>query len=530
MEGCRSERAFMPTTLPGIRRPASAERPRAWSTTRPTPRASWPNPIAPSLVFPNPRAPTLKPSIAFLNPARNLYRLETLNVGVHAPMMRALQHANYTFAKKISHTADSQDQRHRMVPGSRPLLTLADTREPDYITPMLLRQKSARERTLRTRHARRLARKKRAPGSRRSARNRSLRSAQRQIHSSWSKPARCSICFTNGPCAPASTPRKKSINPRWTNWRNSAKSSPQLARYIGPPCHLRAGITTPICTEGSHFCGVKVWLDFPNTASPHLRLPEMLSYHSLPSCYCCFSRGFPVLAYDTELSDTAVREAYFLGQRNDDKDTRFFRSLHETSCRFPRRVPTFQRFACSLRSRKSFKSPARSPPATALSKRNSIINARGDTLLLVVHIEFTPTYGLIDADHSANDAAGKKGLTLRTEDFWQDFRYGIKQKGDWIEPRSIHGEGQYGGPDSFSGSGLVGAWVYVEYDARSVPSDDTEVHVFTPDDQEVTVHLRPGNNFAPLAIRRNSSKPFLVFATRRALSPLLTSMPYSYSA
>ncbi len=73
-----------------------------------------------------------------LNPARNLYRLETLNVGVHAPMMRALQHANYTFAKKISHTADSQDQRHRMVPGSRPLLTLADTREPDYITPMLL--------------------------------------------------------------------------------------------------------------------------------------------------------------------------------------------------------------------------------------------------------------------------------------------------------------------------------------------------------------------------------------------------------
>ena len=39
---------------------------------------------------------------------------------------------------------------------------------------------------------------------------------------------------------------------------------PGLARYIGPPCHLRAGISTPICTEGSHFCGVKVWVDFPN--------------------------------------------------------------------------------------------------------------------------------------------------------------------------------------------------------------------------------------------------------------------------
>src|SRR5580658_8342914 len=75
-----------------------------------------------------------------LNPARNPYRLEILDIGVHAPMMRALQHANYTFAKKISHTADSQDQRHRMVPGSRPLLTLADTRDTDYITPSLLTQ------------------------------------------------------------------------------------------------------------------------------------------------------------------------------------------------------------------------------------------------------------------------------------------------------------------------------------------------------------------------------------------------------
>jgi hypothetical protein len=33
---------------------------------------------------------------------------------------------------------------------------------------------------------------------------------------------------------------------------------------------------------------------------------------------------------------------------------------------------------------------------------------------------------------------------------------------------------------------LIGAWVWVEYDARNVPSDDTEVHV-TPDGQDVSV-------------------------------------------
>jgi thymidylate synthase ThyX len=200
-----------------------------------------------------------------LNPARNAYRLETLNVGVHAPMMRALQHANYTFAKKISHTADSQDQRHRMVPGSRPLLTLADTREPDYITPMLL-EKNPRAKEL----------------------------YDRAMRDAWS--AKNELLDRGVPpeIALYLLPNAKSIRlvesgsllhllHKWTmrtcfNAQEEIYAAsmdeiaqlgevhPQFAKYIGPPCHLRAGITTPICTEGSHFCGIKVWLDFPNIA------------------------------------------------------------------------------------------------------------------------------------------------------------------------------------------------------------------------------------------------------------------------
>src|SRR3984893_10729160 len=198
-----------------------------------------------------------------LNPARNLYRLETLNVGVHAPAMRALQHVNYTFAKKISHTADSQDQRHRMVPGSRPLLTLSDTREPDYITPMLL-EGNPRAREL----------------------------YERAMHEAWT--AKNELLDRGVPAEIALyvLPNAKAIRVvesgsllhllhKWTMrtcfnaqeeiYRASVDElaqlrevHPQFARYVGPPCYVRAGITTPICTEGSHFCGVKVWLDFPN--------------------------------------------------------------------------------------------------------------------------------------------------------------------------------------------------------------------------------------------------------------------------
>jgi thymidylate synthase ThyX len=198
-----------------------------------------------------------------LNPARNPYRREVLNVGVHAPMMRALQHANFTFAKKISHTADSQDQRHRMVPGSRPLLTLADTRSPDYITPMLIRDNP-----------------------------RALEIYQQAIRDAWE--AKNQLLDRGVPLEFALylLPNAKSIRlvesgsllhllHKWTmrtcfnaqeeiyqasleEVEQLRAAFPTLGRYVGPPCHLRAGISTPICTEGSHFCGVKVWLYFPS--------------------------------------------------------------------------------------------------------------------------------------------------------------------------------------------------------------------------------------------------------------------------
>jgi thymidylate synthase ThyX len=198
-----------------------------------------------------------------LNPARNPYRRETLNIGVHAPLMRPLQHANFTFAKKISHTADSQDQRHRMVPGSRPLLTLADTRSPDYITPMLIRDNP-----------------------------RALEVYQAAMEEAWAAKNELLDRGVAPEFALYLLPNAKAIRlvesgsllhllHKWTmrtcfNAQEEIYQSsieeveqvraifPELARYIGPPCHLRAGISTPICTEGSHFCGVKVWLDFPN--------------------------------------------------------------------------------------------------------------------------------------------------------------------------------------------------------------------------------------------------------------------------
>ncbi|TFG98645.1 MAG: FAD-dependent thymidylate synthase, partial [Myxococcales bacterium] len=39
---------------------------------------------------------------------------------------------------------------------------------------------------------------------------------------------------------------------------------PELVRHVGPPCFVRTGLARPRCTEGTHFCGVPVWRSFPD--------------------------------------------------------------------------------------------------------------------------------------------------------------------------------------------------------------------------------------------------------------------------
>jgi thymidylate synthase ThyX len=198
-----------------------------------------------------------------LDPSQNRYRLETLNLSVHSPLARALHHPTYTFLKKLSHTADSQDQRHRMVPASRPLMTLTDTRAPDVIVPALV------------------------------ARNpEALELFQKSVAASWE--AKNTLLDMGVPVESALylLPNAKALRfhetgsllylaHKWVmrtcfNAQEEIYTAsmeelaqvravhPRLVRHMGPPCVLRAGRITPTCTEGEHFCGIPVWRSFPD--------------------------------------------------------------------------------------------------------------------------------------------------------------------------------------------------------------------------------------------------------------------------
>ncbi len=198
-----------------------------------------------------------------LDPAQNAYRLDTLNLAYHSPLMRTLHHVSYTFARRVSHTADSQDQRHRMVPASRPLLAFADTREPDYVTPMLIR-----------------------------ANPEARAEYDRQMRRAWEAKNRLLALGVPIEFALYVLPNAKAIRyhetgplialvHKWTmrtcfnaqeeiyqasidELEQVREVHPRLARHMGPPCVVRNGLASPRCTEGTHFCGVPVWRDWPN--------------------------------------------------------------------------------------------------------------------------------------------------------------------------------------------------------------------------------------------------------------------------
>lgn len=184
----------------------------------------------------------------------------SLNLTAHLKLTRALHHPHYTFAKKLSHSADSQDQRHRMTPGSRPILAAqALLDRPDLVLPGVVeRTPAARELLVSTSAAALEAQRRLLElGADRSGVHYLLPNATAirfeesgdllNWHHKWS----LRLCYL----------AQEEI---WRASRDEVlqvrEQEPRIGARIGPPCwsRLRAG-TTPYCPEGDRYCGVPAW-------------------------------------------------------------------------------------------------------------------------------------------------------------------------------------------------------------------------------------------------------------------------------
>ncbi len=194
-----------------------------------------------------------------LDPSKNRLLGETLTLTTHDKLSRTMFHPSYTFRKKLSHTADSQDQRHRMTPASRPALPAYLSEEPDYIVPMLVAEvPDANELYRKT-----MAETWKAIGELKSR-------GVADEHAAYLLPNAVAIRFTES--ADLLNLHHKfamrlCYNAQEEIWRASLDEAlqirdvnPRIGPWLLPPCTLRHHASVrPVCPEGERFCGVVVW-------------------------------------------------------------------------------------------------------------------------------------------------------------------------------------------------------------------------------------------------------------------------------
>jgi flavin-dependent thymidylate synthase len=198
-----------------------------------------------------------------LDPRRNPYLGHPLFLGMHSKLMQALGHLRFVFQKKISGAEAAQNQRHRGMTISAPLLWAHLRPEPDVVVPWLIAQ-----------HPPARAVFEETVAALWSAKNRLLAMGVSPEYAAYLLPNAHAVRFYESGTL---------LNYFWkwikrlcydaqreiflTAVQEVAQVSrvlPTIGRYLSrPPCVLRAETgTRPYCPEGERFCGVPVWQDY----------------------------------------------------------------------------------------------------------------------------------------------------------------------------------------------------------------------------------------------------------------------------
>lgn len=194
-------------------------------------------------------------------------------------------------------------------------------------------------------------------------------------------------------------------------------------------------------------------------------------------------------AFETDLSSEAVRDAYFLGQRRDQKLAAFLAS-YEHHFPLPKRGPYISEIEF-LTPYAQIIEASRDTVDYSAQQATLDYQERGDTIKIGVRIEFTATYSVIETLPAGSE--GPTSTRLRSRDFWKDFRFGLSQDGRWVDPREVCSEPIYS-PDALASGNLSGALVWLVYSAKDIRSEQALVEVVTPDgSQKVDTTFDLGN-------------------------------------
>lgn len=215
-----------------------------------------------------------------------------------------------------------------------------------------------------------------------------------------------------------------------------------------------------------------------------LRTPARAIVRILAAALVLPSSSF---AFDSPLSDQAVREAYFLGQRHDETMANFL-NKYTKSLAPPKTGPdiasvTFLTPFALLVEQSSQHTSGYSAQQAAIDHRD-----QAEFVRIVVQIQFTDSYGALIVRPTNSRSGSPSGFTPRPYDFWKDFDVRVSSKDQQLRPFSSYGQPAFlcGGD---GGCTLVGATILFEFSVEDFVSGEATIDVTPPEGDPVSVDL-----------------------------------------
>lgn len=213
------------------------------------------------------------------------------------------------------------------------------------------------------------------------------------------------------------------------------------------------------------------------------------------SCLLAAALIFPLpsAAFETPLSDTAVREAYFMGQRHDESMAHFFDKYYK---RLP--PPKTGPYISSV----SFLTPyallaqLSSERAYGYSAQQAQLDHRKmvETVKIVVEIQLTATYGAVMPNPIGQTSGTPWDYIYRPSGFWRDFQIQVVSNKKVLSPFIYTGEPNYICGDTSEQAiavgeycTLVGATVQLEFFADQFAPDSATIQIDPPEGEPVAV-------------------------------------------
>jgi hypothetical protein len=189
-------------------------------------------------------------------------------------------------------------------------------------------------------------------------------------------------------------------------------------------------------------------------------------------------------AFDTPLSDEAIREAYFLGQRHDST----FLLDYVKALPLPKTGPHIS--VITLLTPFAQLAKFSSSYVANYSAQQALLDHRGKKELVKISIEalFTTSYPAMILDpHSSSS----KSLIPRPSGFWQDFRVQVSNGGQLLSPSYSGGRPLSRGCGRIGRCGPVGALLNLEFPATAFSAETITIQVTPPKGDSVSVEFHP---------------------------------------